>query len=58
MAKRVRVGSDEVLVHFAELEDPRSEVNRLHSLESVVIIAPGGPGCPVSGYRGGAATRG
>ena len=39
MAARVRVGLDEVLVHFAELEDPRSEVNRRHPLESVVVIA-------------------
>lgn len=39
MGKRVRVGLDEVLVHFADLEDPRSEVNRRHSLESVLVIA-------------------
>ena len=39
MARQVRVELDEVLVHFAELEDPRSEVNRRHPLESVVVIA-------------------
>ena len=39
MAARVRVGLDEVLVHFAELEDPRSEINLRHPLESVVVIA-------------------
>ena len=39
MAKRVSVGLDEVIVHFAELEDPRSEINRLHPLASVVIVA-------------------
>lgn len=35
----IRVGLDEVIAHFAELEDPRSEINRLHPLESVVVIA-------------------
>jgi DDE_Tnp_1-associated len=30
---------DEVLVHFSELEDPRSAVNRRHPLQSVVVIA-------------------
>jgi len=39
MTKAVRVGLDEVLVHFEELEDPRSEINRKHPLESVVVIA-------------------
>ena len=39
MAKEVRQSLDEVLVHFAALEDPRSEVNRLHPLSSVVVIA-------------------
>lgn len=39
MAKEIRQSLDEVLVHFAELEDPRSEVNRLHPLSSVVVIA-------------------
>jgi predicted transposase YbfD/YdcC len=33
------MGLDEVLSHFAELEDPRSEINRLHPLASVVVIA-------------------
>jgi len=30
---------DEVLCHFEELEDPRSEINRKHPLVSVVVIA-------------------
>jgi predicted transposase YbfD/YdcC len=30
---------DEVVVHFAELEDPRSTINRQHPLVSVVVIA-------------------
>ena len=39
MMKSVRVELDEVIGHFEELEDPRSEVNRLHPLSSVVVIA-------------------
>jgi predicted transposase YbfD/YdcC len=39
MADRIRMGLDEVVVHFAELEDPRSEINRRHPLVSVVVIA-------------------
>ena len=39
MAKRVRMGLDEVVCHFSELEDPRSEVNLRHPLVSVVVIA-------------------
>jgi len=39
MAKGIRIGLDEVVCHFAELEDPRSEINRLHPLVSVVVIA-------------------
>ena len=39
MGKEIRIGLHEVVVHFAELEDPRSEVNRLHPLVSVVVIA-------------------
>lgn len=30
---------DEVLCHFEDLEDPRSEINRRHPLVSVVVIA-------------------
>jgi predicted transposase YbfD/YdcC len=30
---------DEVVLHFAELEDPRSTINRQHPLVSVVVIA-------------------
>ncbi|WP_435011605.1 ISAs1 family transposase [Tundrisphaera lichenicola] len=39
MADSRRFGLDEVLVHFRELEDPRSEINRKHPLASVVVIA-------------------
>ncbi len=39
MFTEVRRRFDEVLAQFAELEDPRSEVNRLHPLGSVVVIA-------------------
>ena len=39
MASGIRIGLDEVLVHFSELEDPRSEFNLRHPLESVVVIA-------------------
>ena|ERR1022692_3707493 len=34
-----RIELDEVLLHFAELEDPRSDVNRQHPLVSVIVIA-------------------
>ena len=39
MAKEVSVGLEEVVGYFAQLEDPRSSVNRQHPLESVVVIA-------------------
>ena len=39
MVDEIRVGLDEVLVHFSELEDPRSQINQLHPLVSVVVIA-------------------
>ena len=39
MSSRIRVGLDEVLQQFEELEDPRSDVNRRHPLVSVVVIA-------------------
>src|SRR3954447_14075396 len=39
MADLRRVSLDEVVVHFQELEDPRSTVNRRHPLVSVVVIA-------------------
>ena len=38
MADIHRIGLDEVARHFDELEDPRSTVNRLHPLVSVVVI--------------------
>ncbi len=39
MAEVVRVDVQEVVRHFQDLEDPRSPVNRLHPLESVLLIA-------------------
>ncbi len=39
MANGIQVGLDEVLQHFEELEDPRSDINRRHPLVSVVVIA-------------------
>jgi predicted transposase YbfD/YdcC len=39
MAEVRRSGLDEVVRHFAALEDPRSTVNRRHPLPSVVVIA-------------------
>jgi predicted transposase YbfD/YdcC len=39
MADARRIGLDEVVRHFEELEDPRSSVNRKHPLVSVVVIA-------------------
>jgi predicted transposase YbfD/YdcC len=34
-----RLSLDEVVLHFAELEDPRSSINRQHPLVSVIVIA-------------------
>ena len=39
MADLQRVSLDEIVVHFEELEDPRSTVNQRHPLASVVVIA-------------------
>jgi len=39
MAEIQRVGLDEVVAHFEELEDPRSTINLQHPLVSVVVIA-------------------
>ena len=39
MAGTVRMDVKEILRHFEQLEDPRSKVNRLHPLDSVVVIA-------------------
>src|SRR5262249_986068 len=39
MADVRRIGLDEVVRHFEELEDPRCSVNRKHPLVSVVVIA-------------------
>lgn len=37
--KTHRIGLDEVVAHFKQLEDPRSAINRQHPLVSVVVIA-------------------
>src|SRR5690349_10459366 len=39
MADPQHVSLDEIVVHFQELEDPRSTVNRRHPLASVIVIA-------------------
>jgi len=39
MADIQRISLDEVVLHFAELEDPRSTVNLQHPLVSVIVIA-------------------
>ena len=39
MASVVRLDVKDVVRHFKELDDPRSSVNRLHPLESVIVIA-------------------
>ena len=39
MAKKATFVLDEVLAHFDELEDPRSPVNLLHPLPSVIVVA-------------------
>jgi predicted transposase YbfD/YdcC len=38
-SKSVQVGVDEIVAHFGSLEDPRSTINLLHPLSSVVVIA-------------------
>lgn len=37
--RAAQLSIDEVLCHFEDLEDPRSEINRRHPLVSVVVIA-------------------
>ena len=39
MAKVQRVGLDEIIGYFDDLEDPRDTVNRKHPLVSVVVVA-------------------
>src|ERR1700739_1648302 len=39
MADLQRVSLDEIVVHFRELEDPRSTINQRHPLAGVVVIA-------------------
>src|SRR5947209_7921409 len=58
MAELQRVSLEEIVVHFQELEDPRSTVNRRHPLTSVVVIALlavlAGAGGPTAIARGAA----
>src|SRR5436190_11203794 len=35
----IRVGVEEIVRHFHELEDPRSTINQRHPLDSVIVIA-------------------
>ena len=49
---RSRISIDEVLCHFEELEDPRSEINLKHPLVSVVVIAILGVLAQASGPTG------
>jgi predicted transposase YbfD/YdcC len=39
MAVNIRLGLKDVVEHFEELEDPRSDVNLRHPLSSVIVIA-------------------
>lgn len=39
MASCVQISVKEIVRHFQQLEDPRSPINRLHPLESVIVIA-------------------
>jgi predicted transposase YbfD/YdcC len=39
VADSQRVSLDEIVVHFQELEDPRSTINQRHPLASVLVIA-------------------
>lgn len=38
MADSIRIDLEEVAQHFAQLEDPRSDINLRHTLESVIVI--------------------
>jgi len=39
VADSQRVSLDEIVVHFQQLEDPRSTINRRHPLAIVLVIA-------------------
>ena len=39
MVRKVVLDVEEVLVHFSQLEDPRSTINRQHSLPDVVLMS-------------------
>ncbi len=39
MAYRIRMDLEEVGQHFAQLEDPRSQINLRHPLQSVIVIS-------------------
>jgi predicted transposase YbfD/YdcC len=49
---QTRVLMDEVLCHFEELEDPRSDINRKHPLVSVIVISIMGVLAGASGPTG------
>jgi predicted transposase YbfD/YdcC len=49
---RTRFSMEEVLCHFEELEDPRSEINRRHPLVSVLVMAIMGIVAGASGPTG------
>lgn len=38
-AETIRLGVDEIIPHFHELEDPRSTINQRHPLVSVIVIS-------------------
>lgn len=38
-AEEIRLGVEEIVAHFSELEDPRSTINQRHPLVSVVVIS-------------------
>ncbi len=39
MAQEVRIGIEDVLDCFEDLDDPRSDINQRHPFESVVVIS-------------------
>ena len=62
MANLQRTSLDEIVVHFQQLEDPRSTINQRHPLASVVVIALlavlAGAGGPTAIARGAALKEG
>jgi hypothetical protein len=39
MARDIHIDLDQVVTHFENLEDPRSDINLRHPLVSVIVIA-------------------